>query len=99
MVADSSILSRVMRWYKDQCNGDWEHHFGVSIDTLDNPGWQIKIDTTGTAAPLENRPKQKVDYDSDDGWAVFWVEAGAFHAAGGPDTLNLLLEKFLEHVE
>jgi hypothetical protein len=28
----------LQEWYAGRCNGDWEHSFGVSTDSLDNPG-------------------------------------------------------------
>jgi hypothetical protein len=43
-------LSLLQNWYSTQCDGDWEHQYGVSLDTLDNPGWRLKIDLCGTAA-------------------------------------------------
>ena len=33
-------------WYLSQCNGDWEHAYGVKIDTLDNPGWTLEVEDT-----------------------------------------------------
>jgi hypothetical protein len=32
-------LTWLQAWYAEQCDGDWEHQFGVSVETLDNPGW------------------------------------------------------------
>jgi hypothetical protein len=32
-------LAWLMQWYLAQCNQDWEHEFGITIATLDNPGW------------------------------------------------------------
>jgi len=37
------LLEQVEDWYSSQCNGDWEHQYGISIDTLDNPGWSRSI--------------------------------------------------------
>ena len=37
-------LQQLQKWYSSQCNQDWEHSFGVKIDTLDNPGWTLEID-------------------------------------------------------
>nr|TKK07812.1 hypothetical protein SrhCFBP13529_11555 [Stenotrophomonas rhizophila] len=42
-------LDRLQKWYADQCDGDWEHSFGIRIDTLDNPGWTVSVDLTDTA--------------------------------------------------
>jgi hypothetical protein len=25
-------------WYASRCDGEWEHGYGISIETLDNPG-------------------------------------------------------------
>lgn len=41
-------IRKLQRWYNKQCNGSWEHQYGVSIDTLDNPGWTVVIDLVGT---------------------------------------------------
>jgi hypothetical protein len=41
-------LRKLQLWYSKQCDGSWEHHYGVSIDTLDNPGWTVVVDLTGT---------------------------------------------------
>lgn len=43
-----NLIQELERWYIEQCNGDWEHEFGIKIDTLDNPGWMIKIDLADT---------------------------------------------------
>ncbi len=36
-------LSRLLKWYFKQCDGDWEHGNGVQIGTIDNPGWYLKV--------------------------------------------------------
>jgi hypothetical protein len=41
-------LSALERWYASQCDGEWEHGYGVRIDTLDNPGWRVHIGLHGT---------------------------------------------------
>ena len=43
-----SALSRLEAWYMRQCNDDWEHQYGVKIDTLDNPGWSVTVDLIDT---------------------------------------------------
>jgi hypothetical protein len=49
----SAELEELQRWYEAQCDGDWEHEFGATIATLDNPGWTVDIDLERT--PLEGR--------------------------------------------
>lgn len=43
-------LSRLERWFAAHCDGDWEHGYGVQIQTTDNPGWLVKIGIDGTKA-------------------------------------------------
>jgi hypothetical protein len=41
-------LSLLEEWFVARCNGNWEHGSGISIETLDNPGWRVKIDLRDT---------------------------------------------------
>lgn len=31
------ILKWLENWYSSNCDGDWEHLYGITIRTLDNP--------------------------------------------------------------
>jgi hypothetical protein len=42
------ILQWIQQWYKEQCDGDWEHSYGITIESLDNPGWLVKVDLENT---------------------------------------------------
>lgn len=44
----SDELSWLQQWFSAQCNGEWEHGFGITIENLDNPGWIVKICLEGT---------------------------------------------------
>lgn len=37
------MLDSIERYYKKRCDGLWEHHFGFTIESCDNPGWVINI--------------------------------------------------------
>jgi hypothetical protein len=41
-------LEALQQWYAQQCDGDWEHRYGIHIESCDNPGWWVKIDLVGT---------------------------------------------------
>ncbi|MDH2346527.1 immunity 53 family protein [Bradyrhizobium sp. SSUT77] len=43
-----NMLEQLERWYAAQCNGDWEHTYGITIETLDNPGWSFKVELRDT---------------------------------------------------
>ncbi len=59
-----NVIKELQIWYASHCNGEWEHSFGVGIDTLDNPGWWVKINLTGTE--LEGRKFQPIRHGISD---------------------------------
>jgi hypothetical protein len=48
-------LAWLEQWYQEQCDGDWEHHCGVTIETLDNPGWLVQADLRARPAIATDR--------------------------------------------
>jgi hypothetical protein len=95
----SSTLQKLSAWFASNCDGDWEHGSGVRITTLDNPGWCLEVDLSGT--PLEDRPFTLVEdgKDHDKGWLRCWTEKSTFHAACGPLRLEDALGVFLDWAE
>lgn len=90
-------LKRLQRWYRGQCNEDWEHGFGVKIETLDNPGWYVTIDLAETE--LEHRhfePLSRGDSEEDTDWIFCKLEATRFVGSGGAENLGELLRVFLD---
>lgn len=88
-------LSALQQWYADQCNGDWEHQFGVDIGTLDNPGWSLSIDLTGT--PLENKVFAEMsDLTHESNWIHCKVKKQKFEGRCGPRNLERLISIFLQ---
>lgn len=93
-VANPAALSWVQRWYEAQCDGDWEHDYGVSIGTIDNPGWWVKIDLTGT--DLEGRPFAEVSRpEPDPDWLACGITEGRWEGAGAPHMLGEILALFV----
>ena len=83
-------LQAIEEWYASVCNGDWEHSYGVKIETLDNPGWRVEIDLRET--PLESRHLERVVIErTDDDWVHCWTENGKFNGAGGARNLSEIL--------
>ena len=39
------MLQNLNAWFVSHCNGAWEHRHGIQIETCDNPGWIVSIDT------------------------------------------------------
>ncbi|MBY0204438.1 Imm53 family immunity protein [Paenibacillus cucumis (ex Kampfer et al. 2016)] len=36
-------LAWIQHRYDQNCDGEWEHVYGVKIQTIDNPGWYAGI--------------------------------------------------------
>jgi len=95
---DDALLEWVQSWYERHCDDDWEHQYGIAIDTLDNPGWCIRIDLNGTA--LEGRHLDWVEVETSDAdWLHYRVEGNRFEGVGGPRNLRTILQAFRDWVE
>jgi hypothetical protein len=89
----SPALEFLESWYRAQCNGYWEHANGITIETLDIPGWMVSIDLAETT--LEDRPMQTVRQErSDKDWIVCTVERNRFRGQGDSTKLGAILEVF-----
>lgn len=87
------MLNWLMQWYKGNCDGDWEHLYGVKIDTVDNPGWSVDIDLLDT--PFENKPFTKIQYDHGDGdWLICSKKDSILKGDGDPDKLEEIIRIF-----
>jgi len=81
-------------WFAGNCDGDWEHGWGVRISTLDNPGWSVDIDLTGTSLSgkaFDRVREERAEHD----WVHCWLEAEVFKGRGGPKNLSEILGRFL----
>lgn len=87
------VWTWLQAWYIAQCDGDWEHGRGIEIGTLDNPGWRVAIDLSGTSLQSKQLDRQEV-HRSEDDWCVTWVAEGTFNAACGPANLAEALHSF-----
>ncbi|MBB5620138.1 hypothetical protein HDE69_001176 [Pedobacter cryoconitis] len=87
------LIDWISKWYIDNCDGDWEHTSGVLIETLDNPGWSIKIDLINT--PLEGKQLAEVFVDkSEDDWLKICSDGKRFIGYGDANKLKHLIESF-----
>jgi hypothetical protein len=85
-------------WYVTQCDGEWEHEFGVKIDTVDNPGWSVEIDIAHTSLAGKPYERQQVHRSQHD-WVITWEENNHFRAACGPLNLGEALHTFRRWAE
>lgn len=89
----SDALTWLQGWYATQCDGEWEHEYGVSIETLDNPGWFLKVDLQATAMDGLNLLKHKVHRGEND-WLIARVVNNRFEASCGPLNLGEAVHQF-----
>lgn len=93
------LISWLTDWYSGHCDGRWEHDYGVKIDTLDNPGWSIVIDLTGTGLEIVPFDEQSFNLDDDAAWWVCKRENNAFVAFCGATQLSDVLGVFRDWAE
>jgi immunity protein 53 of polymorphic toxin system len=90
-----STLARLEQWYLGNCDGDWEHEFGIRIDTLDNPGWSFDVSLEGTK--LEEIHFEPVRIErSESEWIHCFTKEGKFKVRCGPRNLEEGIIVFLE---
>ena len=67
---DNSLesISKINAWYASNCDGDWEHQYGISIQTLDNPGWLVEIDLFNTVKENKKFDAQKFNEVGNTEW-------------------------------
>ncbi|MGW7050641.1 immunity 53 family protein [Streptomyces sp. NPDC054887] len=93
-----SVLDWLQGWYSGQCDGDWEHEWGIRIETLDNPGWLVTVDLEGTPLDELEYPEQSVERGPDD-WVHTRVADRRFCGACGPGNLTEVLTAFRKWTE
>ena len=92
------MIEWLEKWYLEQCDGDWEHIFGIEVYTIDNPGWHVKINLEDTL--LENKPFDTYrNCVNENDWIICQVKENIFYAAGDPLKLEKIIEIFKKWVE
>jgi hypothetical protein len=96
--SEKHLLVWLQNWYLNRTNGDWEHQYGVTIETLDNPGWRVSIDLSETY--LACKPFSQFSYDNGPlDWVYRKVVDHRFDAACAPPKLVTVLAIFREWAE
>jgi hypothetical protein len=91
-----SSFQDLQRWYHAQCDGAWEHNHGIVIETIDNPGWWVKIDLRDTL--LENVPFPSVvvgNADEGGSWIFCEKRLVQWHGTGDSSRLEEIVNHFL----
>lgn len=91
-----NIINDIQMWYKNSCNGDWEHGGGFNIENIDNPGWLVKCDIEGTTLEGLSFKEVEIYRESEDNWLFCKVENNVFIGSGGPLKLEKILKIFID---
>jgi hypothetical protein len=91
-------LSSIQDWYLRQCDGEWEHSWGIKIETLDNPGWSVRINLQGTALCERTFNEVQVNRSETD-WTRCFVRENQFQAYCGAKNLEEILAVFRQFAE
>lgn len=87
----------ILGWYADQCDGEWEHEFGIKIETIDNPGWSVRVDLVDTdvyGRSLEFSRRELPDRE----WVMAASDGERFTGASSPGAaseIDRAFEKFV----
>ncbi|TWT10180.1 immunity 53 family protein [Reyranella sp. CPCC 100927] len=97
----SDTLLKLQAWYHAQCNGDWEHTYGITIDTLDNPGWCLTVELTDTYLYETEFDSVVFNGEHVDDWFQCKRKSSPalFDAACGPNHLSTVIGIFLDWAE
>jgi hypothetical protein len=91
-------LERLQNWFAQNCDGDWEHEYGITIFTLDNPGWGIKIDLSETQLDGKEMETEEID-DGDSDWYIIQIKDNCIIAHGDKYKLNLLISRTVDIIK
>lgn len=97
-------LKWIQTWFFEQCDGDWEHGYGIQIETLDNPGWRVFISMENTN--MKGKLFESINIERTE---TDWIHCKTeddhekdgfyFAAYGGPKNLEEILVVFKGWIE
>lgn len=92
------VLDEIQKWYGLQCDGDWEHSYGVTVDTLDNPGWKLSVSLVDTLLEdVKFDVVQEGDPESkSSSWIYCYKENGFFIGMCSNGNLEMIISIFIK---
>jgi hypothetical protein len=109
MNAAIDILEWLENWYQSNCDRAWEHDHGITIQSLDNPGWWIQIDlrkldqgatTSDQVLVVVGEPPGPENGNiGGDVWMKCEIKNNQFDGSGDPSQLRSILACFRSLIE
>jgi hypothetical protein len=91
-------LEFLTQWYRNECDGDWEHQHCIRIETIDNPGWKLEVDISETILSGSKFPYNILELTLDR-WLGVKCDNDVFSAFGDTFSLNDIIDLFKLFVE
>jgi hypothetical protein len=102
----NEVLQQLEDWYAGECNGDWEHTYGITIRTTGDSGWLVVVDLNDLNEPeLEQLLLAPVEVRrSKQDWLSYEVKdenlnytfGRKFIGRGGSGNLEEILQVFID---
>lgn len=93
MAETTDPLTRLCPWHSERIDGSWEHGRDIRIETLDNPGWMVKIQLYRT--PWQDAPFETIKLRiTENDWLDCKKMDFTFIGAGDPSKLVAIVEIF-----
>lgn len=97
-IITKNVFDWLQNWYYSQCDGDWEHLFGVFIKTVDHLGWSVVINLSET--DWEDIHFDSIKYDnSETDWYDCKIRDSNFEATCSATNLTFILQIFRDWIE
>ncbi|MFV0393965.1 MAG: immunity 53 family protein [Coprobacillaceae bacterium] len=92
-------LQWLQGWLLENCFIDSDHYYGITIETIDNPGWNIRIQLKDTILNSEKFEDIIIQRENEENWIQCKVENEEFNAFCGPKNLEEVISIFRKWVE
>jgi len=93
--ADMDFSEKLQTILSHFINGQWEHEDGIIIQTLDNPGWMVRISLFGTFLQGHDFTATEEEL-SERNWYICRVKNGYFEGFGGVNNLSDIVDIFYD---
>ena len=94
---DNYLLDWVQRWFISNCNGDWEHGYGINMEYTKETGWYVYFNVNHTS--MYDCKFDKKDKKGKKKWLTFEVNENSFIGRGDSSKLEEILQTFHDWVE
>lgn len=94
VILPRNALAELQAWYAQQCDGEWEQTYGISLQSHEGPGWRLRVDLAWTA--LDGKPFEAVDKRRKERWLICQVNADQFVGACDLHSLEELVLTFID---